>query len=47
MVCAITPNFHYLNSERIRDILKKIAFNIKAKRDWNIKEYWEELSLIV
>ncbi len=47
MVCAITPNFHYLNSERIRDILKKIAFNIKAKRDWNIKQYWEELSQIV
>jgi response regulator RpfG family c-di-GMP phosphodiesterase len=47
MVCAITPNFHYLNSERIRDILKKIAFNIKTKRNWSIKEYWEELSLIV
>ncbi|MFX1388967.1 MAG: response regulator [Promethearchaeota archaeon] len=47
MVCAITPNFHYLNSERIRDILKKIAFNIKAKRDLNIKQYWEEISQIV
>ncbi len=47
MVCAITPNFHYLNSERIRDILKKIAFKIKSKRDWEIKEYWEELSHIV
>ncbi len=46
MVCAITPNFHYLNSERIRDILKKIAFNIKARREWNIKDYWEQLSQI-
>ncbi|MFX1566782.1 MAG: response regulator [Promethearchaeota archaeon] len=47
MVCAITPNFHYLNSERIRDILKKIALNIKTKREWNIKQYWDELSQIV
>lgn len=46
MVCAITPNFHYLNSKRIREILTKIAFNIKAKREWNIKEYWEKLSKI-
>lgn len=47
MVCAITPNFHYLNSKRIRGILTKIAFNIKAKKEWNIKEFWEELSQIV
>ncbi|TKJ23679.1 MAG: hypothetical protein CEE43_03175 [Promethearchaeota archaeon Loki_b32] len=47
MVCAITPNFHYLNSKRIREILAKIAFNIKANREWSIKEYWEELSQIV
>ncbi|MFW9969172.1 MAG: response regulator [Candidatus Odinarchaeota archaeon] len=46
MVCAITPNFHYLNSERIREILKKVAFNIKTKREWNLKEFWEELSQI-
>ena len=46
MVCAITPNFHYLNSERIRDILRKIAINIKTYRDWNIKEFWEKLSNI-
>ncbi len=47
MVCAITPNFHYLNSKRIRGILTKIAFNIKAKKELNIKEYWEQLSQIV
>ena len=47
MLCAITPNFHYLNSKRIREILTKIAFNIKANREWSIKEYWEELSQIV
>jgi len=47
MVCAITPNFHYLNSKRIRGLLTKIAFNIKAKKEWNIKESWEQLSQIV
>ncbi|MFX1365772.1 MAG: response regulator [Promethearchaeota archaeon] len=46
MICAITPNFHYLNSKRIREILTKIAFNIKTKNEWSIKEYWEELSKI-
>ena len=47
MVCAITPNFHYLNSKRIRGILTKIAFNIKAKKEWNLKESWEQLSQIL
>ncbi|MHA2367057.1 MAG: hypothetical protein ACXAC7_24100, partial [Candidatus Hodarchaeales archaeon] len=46
MLCAITPNFHYLNSKRIREILNKMAFNIKAKREWSIKEHWENLSQI-
>ena len=44
MVCAITPNFHYLQSERIREILAQIAFNIKSKREWSIKDYWETLA---
>jgi len=43
MVCAITPNFHYLQSERIRDTLNKIASNIRTNKEWNIKEYWEKL----
>ena len=46
MVCAITPNFHYLQSERIRDILAQVAFNIKSNREWNIKDYWETLTNI-
>ncbi len=46
MVCAITPNIHYLQSERIREILTKIAFNIKMKKEWNIKEYWERLVMV-
>ncbi|KKN06097.1 hypothetical protein LCGC14_1080740 [marine sediment metagenome] len=46
MLCIITPNIHYLQSERIREILAKIAFNIKMKKEWNIKEYWERLVLV-
>ncbi|MFX1328363.1 MAG: hypothetical protein ACFE91_09475 [Promethearchaeota archaeon] len=46
MLCAITPNFHYLNSKRIREILKNIAFKIKTIKNWDIKDYWEKLSHI-
>ncbi|MFX1571747.1 MAG: response regulator [Promethearchaeota archaeon] len=43
MICAITPNFHYLQSKMIREILSKIAFKIKINKIWSIKEYWEKL----
>ena len=43
MLCAITPNSHYLQSQMIRDVLSKIAFKIKANKEWNVKEYWERL----
>lgn len=43
MLCAITPNSHYLQSRVIRDILSKIAEEIKANKTWDIKHYWEEL----
>ncbi|MFX1345657.1 MAG: PleD family two-component system response regulator [Promethearchaeota archaeon] len=43
MLCAITPNSHYLQSKMIRDILSKIASKIQANNEWNIKEYWEQL----
>jgi hypothetical protein len=44
MICAITPNFYYLTSERIKEILRKFASNIKTKRDWSIKDFWGKLS---
>ena len=43
MLCAITPNSHYLQSQMIRDVLSKIATKIKANKEWNIKDYWELL----
>ncbi|MFX1425962.1 MAG: response regulator [Promethearchaeota archaeon] len=43
MLCAITPNSHYLQSKMIRDVLSSIASKIKGKKEWNIKDYWEQL----
>jgi len=43
MLCAITPNSHYLQSKMIRDVLSKIASKIQANKEWNIKQYWEQL----
>lgn len=43
MLCAITPNSHYLQSKMIRDVLSKIASKIKVNKEWNVKEYWEKL----
>ena len=43
MLCAITPNSHYLQSKMIRDVLSKIASKIKVNKEWNVKEYWEQL----
>ena len=43
MLCAITPNSHYLQSKMIRDVLSKIASKIKVNTEWNVKEYWEQL----
>ena len=43
MLCAITPNSHYLQSQMIRDVLSKIASEIKANKEWKVKDYWELL----
>ncbi|MFX0080635.1 MAG: response regulator [Candidatus Hodarchaeota archaeon] len=43
MLCAITPNSHYLQSKMIRDVLSKIASKIQANKEWDIKKYWEQL----
>ena len=46
MLCAITPNLHYLQGERIKEILKEISVKINKNRDWDIKEFWEKLTHI-
>lgn len=43
MLCAITPNSHYLQSQMIRSMLSKIASKIKTNKEWDIKDYWELL----
>ncbi|MHA2181836.1 MAG: response regulator [Promethearchaeota archaeon] len=43
MLCAITPNSHYLQSKAIKEVLGKIAVTIKGKKELNIKEFWEQL----
>jgi hypothetical protein len=43
MLCAITPNSHYLQSKAIKDILVKIASVIKGNKKLIIKEFWEQL----
>lgn len=43
MLCAITPNSHYLQSKMIRDVLSKFASKIKANKEWDVKNYWEQL----
>ncbi len=43
MLCAITPNSHYLQSKAIKDVLVKIASTIKSDKELNIKEFWEHL----
>jgi len=43
MLCAITPNSHYLQSKAIKDVLARIANTIKGNKRLNIKEFWEQL----
>jgi len=43
MLCAIAPNLHYLQGERIKEILKEISEKIRENKDWDIKEFWEKL----
>ncbi len=46
MLCVIAPNLHYLQGERIKEILKEISSKIRKNEDWNIKEFWERLLYI-
>ncbi len=43
MLCAIAPNLHYLQGERIKEILKEISSKIRKNKDWDIKAFWERL----
>jgi hypothetical protein len=43
MLCAITPNSHYLQSKAIKEVLGKIASTIRGNKGLIIKEFWEQL----
>ncbi len=43
MLCAITPNSHYLQSKAIKEVLGKIAVTIKGDKVLKIKNFWEQL----
>ena len=43
MICAITPNSHYLQSKAIKEVLGKIAVTIKGDKVLKIKDFWEQL----
>jgi len=43
MLCAITPNSHYLQSKAIKEVLGKIAVTIKGDKVLKIKDFWEQL----
>jgi hypothetical protein len=47
MLSVIAPFISYLNSLKIRGILKEISENIKTKQDWDIKKYWEKILTIL
>jgi CheY-like chemotaxis protein len=40
MISVNTPNLSYLDSIRIKEIMKEISANIKKRQDWDIKKYW-------
>lgn len=46
MLSAISPNFHYLQAERIKGILSDIATMIRNDKRWDIREYWEKMLVI-
>ena len=46
MLCAIAPTLHYLQGERIKEILKEISNKINNNQDWDIKEFWKKLTQI-
>ncbi len=43
MIGLIAPSINYLESLKIKAILKELSPKIKEKRDWNIQFYWEKI----
>lgn len=47
MLGLVAPKINYFESLKIKEIFIEISFKIKEKEDWNIKRYWERLSMVL
>lgn len=47
MLGVIAPKINFFESLQIRDVLKSISHEIKSKKQWNIKTYWEKITKIL
>ena len=43
MLSVISPSISYFDSLKIKEVLREISGNIKRKKDWKIKEYWQKI----
>ncbi|MFX0024256.1 MAG: hypothetical protein ACFE9S_18160, partial [Candidatus Hermodarchaeota archaeon] len=43
MLAIITPNLTYLDSLKVKEILKEISEKIKINLEWEIEEYWQKI----
>ncbi len=44
MLGLIAPKINYFDSLKIKETFSEISSKIKQKEDWDIKQYWEDLS---
>ncbi|MHA1269363.1 MAG: response regulator [Candidatus Helarchaeota archaeon] len=47
MLALISPRISYFESLTIKNIFEELADKIKNKRDWDIKEYWKMISVVL
>ncbi len=44
MLGLVAPKINYFDSLKIKEVFIEISSKIKRKEDWDIKQYWEDLS---
>ena len=47
MLSIIAPNITYIDSLKVREVLKAISVKIKNKEEWDIENYWERILKIL
>ncbi|MFX1237773.1 MAG: response regulator [Promethearchaeota archaeon] len=47
MLGVIAPKINYFESLQIREVLKNLSKEIKDKKNWEIKSYWEQIVTIL